>query len=151
MDALRKEMGNIGIAFEIQPEGVKAPQVWTKASGHIIWDAKMNFERKARWVKNGHRTPDATTSNYAGVVSCESIRIALTYDTLHDIDVKAANIRNAHLQAPSSEKHYIVCGPGFVVEHVGRVALIKRALYGGKVADRNLWQHLRSCMQHLGF
>ena len=51
MDALRKEMGNVGIAFKIQPAGVKAPPGWTKASGHIIWDVKMSFERKARWVK----------------------------------------------------------------------------------------------------
>ena len=31
------------------------------------------------------------------------------------------------------------------------MALIKRALYGGKVAGRDFGHHLRSCMQHLGF
>ena len=150
-DALRKEMGNVGIAFEIQPQGARPPPGWTRASGHIIWDVKMDFTRKARWVKDGHRTPDATTSSYAGVVSRESIRIALTYAALHRIDVKAADIRNAYLQAPSSEKHYIICGPEFGIENQGRVALIRRALYGGKVAGRDFWHHLRSCMQHLGF
>ena len=43
------------------------------------------------------------------------------------------DIQNAYLQAPSSEKHYIVCGPEFGTENVGRVALIRRALYGGKM------------------
>ena len=33
----------------------------------------MDFTRKARWVKDGHRTPDPTTSNYAGVVSRERV------------------------------------------------------------------------------
>ena len=111
----------------------------------------MDFTRKARWVKDGHRTPDPTTSAYAGVVSRESIRIALTYAALNGIAVKAADIRNAYLQAPSSEKHYIVCGPEFGIENQGRIALIRRALYGGKVAGRDFWLHLRSCMNKLGF
>ncbi len=50
--------------------------------------------------------------------------------------------QNAYLQAPSSEKHFIVCGPEFGTDNVGRVALIRRALYGGKVAGRDFWHHL---------
>ena len=111
----------------------------------------MDFTRKARWVKDGHRTPDPTTSAYAGVVSRESVRVALTYAALMSLEVMAANIQNAYLQAPSSEKDYIICGTEFSLENVGNVALIKRALYGGKVAGRVFWHHLRSCMDFLGF
>ena len=64
----------------------------------------MDFTRKARWFKDGHRTPDLEASKYAGVVSRESVRIALTYAALHGIEVLAAYIRNAYLQAPTSEK-----------------------------------------------
>jgi hypothetical protein len=71
----------------------------------------MDFRRKARWVKDGHKMPEPETSNYAGVVSQESVRIAFTYAALMGVPVMAADIRNAYLQAPSSEKHYIVCGP----------------------------------------
>ena len=46
-------------------------------------------------------------------LSRESIRIAFTYSALNDLDVCAADVRNAYLQAPSSEKDYIVCGPEF--------------------------------------
>ena len=107
-DATNKEMANVGIAFEIQPREVtKAPPGWTKASGHLIFDVKMDFTRKARWVKDGHRTPDSITSSYAGVVSKESIRIALTYAAMHGFEVFAADIRNAYLQAPTTEKHYL--------------------------------------------
>jgi hypothetical protein len=147
MDAIRKEMGNVGVAFEILPEGKKAPPGWIKASGHLIFDVKMDFTRKARWVKDGHKTPDPTTSSYAGVVSRESVRIALTYAAMMGMDVFAADIQNAYLQAPSSEKHFVICGPEFGLENVGRVALIRRALYGGKVAGRDFWHHLRSCMK----
>ena len=34
---------------------------------------------------------------------------------------------------------------------MGRVALIHRALYGGKTAGRDFRNHLRSCMRHLDF
>lgn len=150
-DAIAKEMYNVSIAFQILEPGESVPPGWTKSSGHIIFDVKMDFTRKARWVKDGHRTPDPESSSYAGVVSRESVRIALTYAALNDIDILAADIRNAYLQAPSSEKHYIICGAEFGLEHVGKKALIRRALYGGKVAGRDFWHHLRDCMGHLGF
>jgi len=37
------------------------------------------------------------------VVSREIVQIALTYAALHDLDVFAADVQNAYLQAPSSE------------------------------------------------
>ena len=67
-------MTNVGIAFTILDDGVKPSPGWRKASGHLVFDVKMEFTRKARWVKDGHRTPDPFTSAYAGVVSRESVR-----------------------------------------------------------------------------
>ena len=90
------------------------------------------YSRKARFVKDGHKTEDTDGSRYAGVVSRDSVRIALTYAALNDIDVWAADIRNAYLQAAPSEKHYIICGPEFGEENVGKRAVIVRALYGGR-------------------
>ena len=79
------------------------------------------------------------------------MRITLTYAASNFIDVVAADIKNAYLQAPSSEKHYVICGAEFGLENIGKVALICRALYGGKVSEANFWKHLQSCMTHLGF
>ena len=150
-DALAKEMFEVGVAFKILDDDEKMPVGYTLSSGHIIWDIKMDFTRKARWVKDGHRTPDLDDSKYAGVVSRESVRIMLTYAALHDLPVLAADIRNAYLQAPTSEKHYVICGKEFGLENEGKRAIIVRALYGGKAAGRDFWHHLRSCMEHLGF
>ena len=150
-DALALEMFNVGVAFEILEEGQKAPPGWNKASRHLIWDVKMDFTRKARWVLDGHKTPDPIGSTFAGVVSWESVRIAFTYAALNDLQVFAANIHNAYLQAPSSQKDYVVCGPEFGIENIGKVALIHRAFYGGKSAGRDFRNHLRSCMHHLDF
>jgi hypothetical protein len=150
-DALSKEMHNVGIAFSVQDEGQQAPVGWSKVTGHIIYDVKMDFTRKARWVLDGHKTENPIGSTYAGVVSRESVRIALTYAALNDLDVMAADIRNAYLQAPSSQKDYIICGPEFGLENLGKVALIMRALYGGKKAGSDFRNHLRACMRHLNF
>jgi hypothetical protein len=68
-DALAKEMHNVGVAFEVLEEGKKAPVGWSKVTGHLVWDVKMDFSRKARWVLDGHKTPNPVGSTYAGVVS----------------------------------------------------------------------------------
>ena len=41
--------------------------------------------------------------------------------------------------------------PEFGLENIDKVALIQRALYGGKSAGRDSRNHLRSCMRHLDF
>ena len=146
-----EEMTNVGIVFTVIDEGKKAPPGWTNASGHLVLDVKLDFTLKARWVKDGHWSPESTTLAYAGVVSRESVRVGLTYSALMDLYVMASDIQNAYLQAPSSEKYFIICGADFGLENVGKVALIMRALHGGNVAGRDFWHHLRDCMDHLGF
>ena len=57
-------MYNIGVAFEILEDGKTAPAGYTKVSGHVIWSVNMDFTRKARWVLDGHKTPDPVGSKY---------------------------------------------------------------------------------------
>ena len=130
-------------------EDNRPPLGYTKSSGHLVLDVKMNFTFKARWVKDGHLSPDPIDSNFAGVVSRESIRIIFTYAALNGLDLCAADIKSAYLQAPTSEKHYIICGEGLTLEIQGKIGIIKRALYGGKSAVSDYWKHMRTCMEHL--
>ena len=110
-------MYNVVLAFEIMYHGQRAPPGWKRVSGNLIFDVKMDFTRKARCVLNGNIRPDPEGSKYAYVVSRESIRIVLTYAELNGLDICAADIRNAYLQEPSSQKDYIVCGPEFVLDN----------------------------------
>ena len=148
---MQKEMHNVGVAFQILENDEGLPQGHGPATGHIIFDVKMDFTRKAGWALDGHKCKDPEGSTCAGVVSRESVRMALTCAALNGLDVCAADIRNAHSQAPSSQKDCITCGAEFGLENVGKRALIKRALCGGKAAGRDFRNHLRSCMKHLGF
>ena len=62
-DALTKEMTNVSITFEIlEKVNQSVPVGWSKSSGHLIWDIKMDFTRKCRWAKD-------EVSNYADGVS----------------------------------------------------------------------------------
>ena len=150
-DAIAKEMCNVGIAFNILENDEATPVGWKKTTGHMIFLVKMDFTRKARWVLDGHKCDDPEGSTCAGVVSRESVRIALTHAARNDLEVWAADIRNACLQAPSSQKDCIICGEEFGLENVGKRALMTRALHGGKAAGRDFRNHLRHCMRHLNF
>jgi hypothetical protein len=150
-DALATEMTEVGVAFEVLEEGIGAPNGWSRVTGHLVWDVKMDFTRKTQWVLDGHKTPNPIGSTYAGVVSRESVRIVFTYAAFNGLDVFAADIMNADLQAPSSQKDYIICGPEFGIEKVGKVGLIFRALYDGKSAGKDFRNRLRSCMRHINF
>ena len=137
--------------FKILGDNESTPVDYTPSSGHIVWDIKMDFTRKVRWVKDDHRMANLEDSKYTGVVSRESMRSMLTYAALHDLPVLAADIRNAYLQAPTSEKHYVICGKGFGLENEGKRTIIVRSLYGSKAVGRDFLHHLHSCMEHLGF
>ena len=65
-DKLALEMFNVGVAFEILEEDPPALAGWEKASGRLVWDVKMDFTRKERWVLEGHKMPDPIGSTFAG-------------------------------------------------------------------------------------
>ena len=96
-DALHIEMYNVGVVFEVLDEGQKAPDRWH----HVTGQCENGLHEKT-WTLDSHKTLDPVVSNFAGVVSWESVRIAFTYAALNDLDTFAVDIHSAYLQAPSS-------------------------------------------------
>ena len=47
-DTIKKEMTNVGVVFDILPPGERPKPGYTRASGHLVFDVKMDFTRKAR-------------------------------------------------------------------------------------------------------
>ena len=93
--SISKEMSNVFVGLNILEHGNHVPVVWTKSSGHTVFDVKMDLTHKARWVKDGHKHPEPETSSYAGIVSRKIIRTALTYAAINDVEVLADDIFNA--------------------------------------------------------
>ena len=89
---------------------------------------------------------DAPASiTYASVLSCESVRIALTLVALNGLQVKTGEIKNAYLQAPVAEKIWCKLGSEFGSD-TGKPAIIVRLLYGLKLAGASFHNHLADCM-----
>eukprot|EP00957_Ditylum_brightwellii_P048883 3709450-Ditylum_brightwellii.AAC.1 len=78
-------MLNVHIVFEVYEDGRPALPGWKKVTGHLVWDVKMDFTRKAQWVLDGHKTVNPIETTYAGVVSHESVRVAFTYAALNNL------------------------------------------------------------------
>ena len=145
---LIKKMEHLKVSFDILPKGKSPPQGYTKSSGHLVFDVCMTL---SWWVKDGHITPEPEQSTFAGIVFRESIILALTYASLNGLPIYGADIQNDYLQAPTSEKHCIICGTEFGLENIGKIAVIVRALYGGKVAGVDYWKHVREAMLDMNF
>lgn len=150
-DAIKKEMTNVAVAFEVIDDDIVLVG-YTKINCHMIFDVKPgDFSRKARLVAGGHMTDPPSDITYASVVSRESVRIAFLLAALNDLDVQAADIGNAYLNAPVREKIWIVCGPEFGPLE-GRRAKVVRALYGLKSSGAAWRSHLAKVLEHeLGF
>ena len=108
---IKKEMHHVLPAFTEANCTLQEIQAHIKLVGfqrircHLVFDVKMDFTRKVRFVANGAKTV-YTSNTYAGVVSKETVRIALTYAALNNLDLFAADIENAYLKAQLTEKYY---------------------------------------------
>ena len=107
----------------------------------------MDFTRKARYVAGGHRTDPPKALTYSSVVSRESVRIAMLVAGLNDLDIRLADIGNAYLTAPTTEKCYVVAGDEFGPDLKGRTLKIVLALYGLKSAGAAFRAHLASILR----
>ena len=104
-DAMSKELDNVKMAFDILPDGKKAPKDPQFVQCHIVFDIKMeNFRCKARLVVGGHMTKAPATIMYFSIVSRETVRIALMITTIDDLDVKVDGILNTYVKVPATRK-----------------------------------------------
>jgi hypothetical protein len=126
-DTLRKEMFAVMVAFEVQLEEIKFVPGYKCIPGHIVWDVKMDFTRKARYVAGGHWTDPPKVLTYSSVVSHESVRIAMLVAGLNDLDIQMADIGKAYLNAPTTKKCYVIAGDELGPELKGQTLKIVRA------------------------
>lgn len=160
-NAIKKEMGKAKVAYEevpdVKPEEVRKGEVpeltgFQEITCHIVFDVKMDFTRKARFVANGAMTETPVGLCYSSVVSRDSVRIAFLVAALNDLDVLACDIGNAYLNAPCREKIWFVAGLECGSELKGKVCKLVRALYGLKSSGAS-WRKMFKdyIIQHLGF
>ena len=111
----------------------------------------MDFTRKARFVAGGHVTDPPECLTYSSVVSRETVRIVFLLAALNDLDICAADISNAYLNADCAERIYTVAGKEFGPKLQGKVLIVPRVLYGLKSSGVAWRQHLSSSIKDMGF
>ena len=84
-EAINRQMGNLKVSFTILDDGSNVLFGYDKASGHLALDDQMTLERKASWVKDGHKTPEPEWCIFDGCVSRESFHITLIHTSLNDV------------------------------------------------------------------
>ena len=121
----------------VTPEEVRANKIdqlhgFQEIKCHIIFNVKMDFTRKARFVAGGHTTEPPNSLTYSSVMSRESVKIAFLVAALNDLDLMSCDIGNTYLNAKCRERIWFVawaeCGPDLQ----GCVCKLVRALYGLK-------------------
>jgi len=150
-DAIHKEMTNNRKAFKFLEDGELIPIGYQWIHCHMIFDAKMDFTRKARFVAGGHMTDPPSTLTYSSVVSRDSVRIAFLLAALNGVSILATDVGNAYLNAEPREKVYTTAGPEFGGELQGKSVLIVRALYGLKSSGAAWRAHLANTLHQLGY
>ena len=117
---------------------------------HMVFDIKMDFTWKARFVAGGHTTTTPTSMTYSSIVSRDSVRLAFLIMALNDIDILSVDLENAYLNAPCREKIWfegsIECG-----EDQGKVCVIVQLLYGLKSVGAAFRSSLAQALYDLGY
>ena len=87
---------------------------------------------------------------YSGVVSLHSICIISFIAELNDLDLMAADVSNAYLEARTKEKVYCVAGPELGPLE-GHVLIIDKALYGLHSSGARFHDKLANTLRDLEF
>jgi hypothetical protein len=155
--AIDKEVEKVKIAWEahgdLTKENCRAGKSligYTEIRCHMIFDIKMDFTRKARFVAGGHLTEAPTSITYSSVVSRDSVRLAFLIAGLNDLDITACDIGNAYLNAPCREKIWFL-GGGEAGDDRGKVLVVTRALYGLRSSGASWRSMLAETIRGLGF
>jgi Reverse transcriptase (RNA-dependent DNA polymerase) len=84
-------------------------------------------------------------------MSRDSVRIAFLIAALYDLDILAADVQNAYLNAPTKEQLYTTAGPEFGPAKVVRPVLIVQALYGLRSSGTCFHDHMAATLREGGF
>jgi hypothetical protein len=160
--AINKEMARVKVAWKTREDGLTPAQQARDGNAsdligfqeilacHIIFDIKMDFSRKARFVAGGHTTTAPSSMTYSSVISRDSIRLAFLIAALNDLDIMLCDLENAYLNAPCREKIWfeggIECG-----EDYGKVCIVVHSLYGLKSAGAAFRSALAQTLRDLGY
>ena len=110
-------MMNYRITFNFLEKDDHAPVGYKLITFHLIFDAKIDHTRKAKYVAGGHITNRPSSMTYSSVVIRNSVRLASLIAALNYLDILAGDIQNAYLNAPTKYKVFFYAGDEWKYDH----------------------------------
>ena len=80
-----------------------------------------------------------------------SIRLLNIIANSQNLQCLAGDIGNAYLNAETNEKVYVICGLEFGPEMEGRIAIVRKGLYGLKTSGNRWHAHFANTLHSMGF
>ena len=68
------------------------PKGYHRIKVHLVFAVKFDGRHKARFVADGHLTPEPTVNIYSGVVSLRNLRLVIFLGKLNNLDLWGADI-----------------------------------------------------------
>ena len=119
---------------------------------HMIFACKHDGRRKARYVAGGHMTDPPLHSVYSGVVSLRSVRLLCFVAELNKLELWAADVTCAYLEAKCAEKLCFRAGKEFEPFNLdGHTLVLAKAVYGTKSAGRAWNERLAEVLTAMGY
>ena len=92
-----------------------------------------------------------STLTYSSIASCDSVCIGFLIAALNELDLLAADVSDASLNALTRERVYTTAGLEFGAKLQGKPVLMVRALYGLKSSGAAWHAHLANTLHELQF
>jgi hypothetical protein len=152
-DAIKKEMDQIAAygTFCDLGRGETAPSGYKKITVvRLVFDVKHDLHHKVCLVAGGHLTNPPKDSGYLDVVSLRSLCLVALFVELNGLQLWAADVGNAYLEALTKEKVYVIAGPE-LGDLEGHILLIHKALYGLCTSGARWHEHFADTLRNLAF
>ena len=102
-------------------------------------------------VAGGHLTKHVfNDSPYSGIASLKSVRTCIFLANLNGLDLCAADVGNAYLEAETKEKLFVIAGPEFGPLQ-GHTLVVHKALYGLQSSGASWAERLADSLRAQGF
>jgi hypothetical protein len=154
-DCIKKQMREFHEfdTFEILPEGTTPAELKKKdyqlLPTHWVSVAKNDGTFKMRYCANGDRI-STTAQSFCSMVDVKYSRLLWLIAHANGQKVLAGDVLNGYLMADNLEKVFVRCGPEFG-ENEGRLAIVKKALYGIGSAGHAFTEKIKDIMLALGW
>ena len=119
---------------------------------NMVFDVKHDLRHKCRLIAGGHLTTPNGDTSYSSVASLRSIRLVTFAAELNGLELEAADVGNAYLEATTNEKVCFVAGPSFAQYGLeNHLLIIDKALYGLRNSGACYHAKWADSMNNFGF